>query len=353
MLSLIKLATLRLLKSGGIFELVADSHWRQQRLLILCYHGTSIADEHIWRPALYMAPAIFEERLKLLKRGNYAVLPLTEALQHLQRGTLPKRSVVITFDDGTHDFYRQAFPLLKSVGFPVTVYQTTYYSEVEKPIFNLITSYMLWKRRGVVIQDGKELGLTEPLDLRSEAGRHKVVRSLIERAERENLSVQQKDDLTRTLGKFLGVDYDTIVGMRMFHLMSARELQEIAAWGVDIQLHTHRHRMPEKEELFRREIRENRQRLLAVGSTAQHFCYPSGVHRPHFLSWLRQEQVVSATTCDTGLATRRTEPLLIPRFIDNQNRTTLAFESWLAGVGDLVVFQRAASQRYIPRETRD
>jgi peptidoglycan/xylan/chitin deacetylase (PgdA/CDA1 family) len=143
-----------------------------------------------------------------------------------------------------------------------------------------------------------------------------------------------------------------MVAMRMFQLMNARELQEVVRDGVDIQLHTHRHRTPENEESFRREIRDNRQRLGAlVASAPQHFCYPSGVYKPQFLRWLRQEQVVSASTCDAGLVTRRTEPLLMPRFIDNENRTALDFESWLSGVGDLLAFRRAASEKYIPHET--
>ena len=121
MLSHIKLATLRVLRGAGIFELVADSRWRQQRLLILCYHGTSLADEHLRRLGVYMAPTTREQRLEILKRGRYPVLLLAKALQRLQRGTLPSRSVAITFDDGTHNFYEQAFPRLKSYGLPVTV----------------------------------------------------------------------------------------------------------------------------------------------------------------------------------------------------------------------------------------
>ena len=56
----------------------------------------------------------------------------------------------ITFDDGTYDFYKQAYPIVKRYGFPVTVYQTTYYSDRGLPVFNLICSYLLWKRRGTV-----------------------------------------------------------------------------------------------------------------------------------------------------------------------------------------------------------
>ena len=352
MLRNFKLATLRALKSSGVFDLVAASRWRQNRLLILCYHGTALEDEHRWRPALYVDPRVLEQRLEMLKQGGYAVLALGEGLQRLQAGTLPPRSVAITFDDGTYDFYSRAYPLLKQYGFPVTVYQTTYYMDHPRPVFNLICSYMLWKRRGVVIADGKELGLAGPLDLRTEAARHRVVRGLIERAEREDMTGLQKDELAAQLAGLLEIDYEALVQKRILQIMNPQELQEIARDGVDIQLHTHRHRTPEDEAQFRREIRDNRERIEAVASIRPvHFCYPAGVYRSKFFAWLAQEQVVSATTCDAGLASAGSRSLLIPRYIDNQFRTPLEFESWLSGVGALLAFRQAASQKYIPIET--
>lgn len=352
MLRNFKLATLRALKTSGVFDLVAASRWRQHRLLILCYHGTALEDEHQWRPALYVDPHVLEQRLEMLKQGGYAVLALGEGLQRLQARTLPPRSVAITFDDGTYDFYSRAYPLLKQYGFPVTVYQTTYYMDHPRPVFNLICSYMLWKRRGMVIRDGKELGLAGPLELRTEAARHRVVRGLIERAEREDMTGLQKDELAAQLAGLLEIDYEALVQKRILQIMNPQELQEIARDGVDIQLHTHRHRTPEDEAQFRREIRDNRERIEAVASTRPvHFCYPSGVYRAKFFDWLAQEQVVSATTCDAGMASAGSRSLLIPRYIDNQFRTPIEFESWLSGVGALLVFRQAASQKYIPIET--
>jgi peptidoglycan/xylan/chitin deacetylase (PgdA/CDA1 family) len=349
MLRSMKIAVLRLLRGGGLFELVADSRWRRQRLLILCYHGTSLEDEHLWRPALYITPQTLRERLEYLKRGRYAVLPLGEALERLQAQTLPERSIVLTFDDGTYDFYRQARPLLKEHGFPATVYLTTYYALRELPVFNLVCSYMLWKRRGEVIVSAGEIGLEGPLDLRTEAGRHQVVRSLIGLGEREEMTGVEKDDLAGRLAHFLGIDYAALKAKRILQLMNAGEIQEVARSGIDIQLHTHRHRTPEDEALFSREIRENRAHILELTSIrAIHFCYPGGVCQPSFLPWLRAEQVVSATTCNVGLCTRQYESLLLPRFVDNETRTQAEFESWAAGVGDLLVFRRAAAQRYVP-----
>jgi peptidoglycan/xylan/chitin deacetylase (PgdA/CDA1 family) len=349
MLKHVKLATLGALRSGGIFRWVANSNWRQQRLLILCYHGTSLEDEHLWRPSLYIHSDKLEERLQSLKNGNYSVLPLGEALQQLRARTLPPRSVALTFDDGTYDFFRQAYPLLKAYGFPVTVYQTTYYVSLQRPVFNLICSYMLWKRRDEVIADGSEIGVRKPLDLRSEAGRRAVMLDLIAFSERGNRTGLQKDEIAAQLARLLKIDYDQLRARRILQVMNAAEVQEIVRNGVDVQLHTHRHRTPENESLFRQEIQDNRSRIRELASNDPiHFCYPSGVHRPSFLPWLREERVVSATTCDVGLATRQSESLLLPRFIDNQNRSQLEFESWLTGVGDMLALRRAATQRYVP-----
>lgn len=349
MLRPVKLAALSVLRNCGVFSLVANSRWRKQRLLILCYHGTSLEDEHLWRPGLYMQPQKLEQRLELLKKGGYSVLPLDEALQRLRTDTLPRLSVVITFDDGTYDFYQQAFPRLKIYGFPATVYQTTYYTWCQLPIFNLVCSYMLWKRQGQIITNGAEIGLNRPLDLRTELGRHKVVRGLMEAAEQQGMTGVQKDDLAARLARFLKIDYASIKARRLLHLMNAGEVQEVASDGINIQLHTHRHRTPEDEGLFRREIQDNRSRIQGlIAQQPVHFCYPSGVYQPAFLPWLRKEHVFSATTCDAGLAARRTESLLLPRFIDNQTRTQIEFESWITGAGDLLALRRVAPRRYVP-----
>ncbi|MGO9646680.1 MAG: polysaccharide deacetylase family protein [Terriglobales bacterium] len=343
MLRNIRRATFRALQTWGVSRLVADSRWRRQRLLILCYHGVSQEDEHLWRPNLYMESNVLRQRLDILQRGEYNVLPLGTALQHLHAGELPPRSVVITFDDGMCDFYRRAYPLLKSCGFPVTVYQTTYYSHYQRPVFNLICSYMLWKRRGMVLDKGKELGLKPPLDLRTESSREEIVLRLMRGAEVDHLNGADRDALAATLASVLQLDYDELLRKRLLHVMSPQEISELAAAGVDFQLHAHRHRTPMDEASFRKEIQENRQRLQAItNSDPRHFCYPSGEYHSQFLPWLDSEDVISATTCNPGLVTTRTHPLLLPRFVDTSARSGIEFEGWLAGVGLLLAFKRSA-----------
>src|SRR5712691_11022137 len=75
---------------------------------------------------------------------------------------------------------------------------------------------------------------------------------------------------------------------------------------------------------------------------------PSGFYCQQFLPWLKAEGVISATTCDTGLATYRSDALLLPRFIDTTGRSGLEFESWLTGVGDLLAIRRRARGNTFP-----
>ena len=254
----------------------------------------------------------------------------------LKDGNLPPKSVVITFDDGFHDFHQKAFPILCKFGFPATVYQTTYYSDYPLPIFELVLSYLFWRGTGQWL-DGATFELPRAFDLSREADRNQAVNALVELAHNRGYTPFQKDELAGRIAGELGIDYVEIRHTRMLQLMTAEQVAEIAIRGIDVQLHTHRHRTPLDETLFVREIRDNRQWIIAkTGTRPTHFCYPSGVHRSEFLPWLRSEGVVSATTCELGLATHRSDPLLLPRLLDSMHLTETDFEGWLAGVSSLL-----------------
>src|SRR6266404_3325763 len=113
MLKKLKQATLGALKTSGVFRLVENSRWRKRRLLILAYHGISLDDEHQWDPSLYMTSDCFRRRMQLLKDSNCTVLSLAEAVRSLYSHDLPEKCVALTFDDGTHDFYKKAQPILR------------------------------------------------------------------------------------------------------------------------------------------------------------------------------------------------------------------------------------------------
>ena len=99
-----KLSLLHVARRAGMSTRVRDSDWRSERLLIIAYHGVSIADEHECANELYMPPDLLRARLQALRSGGYQVLPFGLAVQRMYAGTLPPRAVALTFDDGAHDF---------------------------------------------------------------------------------------------------------------------------------------------------------------------------------------------------------------------------------------------------------
>jgi peptidoglycan/xylan/chitin deacetylase (PgdA/CDA1 family) len=325
------------LKSSGVFDRVRDSRWRQRRLLILCYHSFALDDENLWRPGQFLSATRLRDRFELLKQGDYNVLDLGEALERLRRGDLPPRSVVLTFDDGTYDFYKLSYPLLKEFGFPATVYQTTHYCSRRMPVFPLICYYMLWKKREAILPATPSIGITREIALATPEAREAAIRQILDFADRQQLSTQQKNELSAELARRLAIDYVGLLRSRIVQMMTPEEIAELTAAGMRFELHTHRHRTPRDQALFEKEIQDNRDALEAMTRIRpRHFCYPQGDYDRMFLPWLANQDVISATTCDPGMASRDSQPLLLARFVDTTGQTALEFESWLTGVGALL-----------------
>src|SRR5262249_42362411 len=178
-----------------------NSNWGLQRILIFVNHGVSLDEEHGGRRFLYISPQQLDRRLEILRQGDYNVLPLAEALERLSRRDLPPRSVVLTFDDGPYDFYKQAYPRLRHHRFPATVYLTTYYSDLQRPVFGLMCSYLLWKARNHGTAEIKEFGVAAPVTLASSEEREQTAGQVVQWADRQNLTGEQKDQIATRLAE--------------------------------------------------------------------------------------------------------------------------------------------------------
>ena len=333
MLKKLKQVTLRSLKSTGVSALVQDSRWRRQRLLILAYHGISMRDEHEWNGSQYISPETLGLRMQQLQRSRCAVLPLGEAVERLYKNDLPDRAVALTFDDGFADFYHRAFPIISDFGFPVTLYLTTFYAYFNRPVFDVMCSYLLWRGRGRTLMAKEFCGEDLRIKLSTNDANDGVCKKILGFATQQKLSAEEKDARAAALAAHLGVDYDELLKQRVIHNVTPAEAKELSERGVDVQLHTHRHRTPLDRNLFQREIEDNRRCVQEItGCNPQHFCYPSGVYARRFLPWLDEAGIKSATTCEVGFASRSSHPLLLPRFLDNNTMAPIEFEAWLTGV---------------------
>jgi peptidoglycan/xylan/chitin deacetylase (PgdA/CDA1 family) len=328
-------------KFCGAFNLLGNSSWRQNRLLIIGYHGISLDDEHVWNPELFIPARVLRQRFELIRKNGCTVLSLSEGLSRLYEGSLPPRSVVLTFDDGSYDFYEKALPILQEFGFPATLYLTTYYVTDHKPVFGVAAGYLLWKGKSGRLDLEKLLGDGDVSLLSSDEDRIRVHSFIVEHAERLKLSAEAKNNLLQAICKQLDIDFDVFSSSRILQLMNCKEIDLIAKAGIDVQLHTHRHRVPIDEKLFNREIADNRQVIKAItGQSPVHFCYPSGKYHPDFFPWLKKADVISATTCDAALSHRESNPYLLSRLIDTSSLSDVEFEGWVVGASHFLPQRR-------------
>jgi peptidoglycan/xylan/chitin deacetylase (PgdA/CDA1 family) len=332
--------------SGGL-SAASRSRWRSERLLILCYHGFALEDEHVWDSSLFVTSDHLEARLAFLAAEGYTVLPLAEAVVRLRAGTLPPRSVAITVDDGTYDFYAVAYPVFKRLGVPVTLYVSTYHVFDRRPVFDVAFRYLFWKAWVAGKADvldlpagGRPLRTASDCDKASARFRARTVQA--------GWSAEQKHDWLQRFARSAGLDWGRFLESRVLALMRPEEIGALDRDIVDVQLHTHRHRVPQQRELFIREIEDNRRALAGCGldpGRLIHFCYPGGVHRPAMLPWLAEAGVTTAVTTVPGLASRRDHALLLPRFIDAGTTSEVEFEGWASGLRHFIRRPRRGSSR--------
>ena len=343
MLAALKRSSFSISRQLGLTSAVAASEWRRRRLMILCYHGVAMHDEHEWNPGLYVSSDTFARRLAILHRNQCDVLPLGEALARLQDGTLPERAVALTFDDGYYDFMARVLPMLAQYGYPATVYLATLRCEHNFPIVHLFLSYMLWKQRHGVLDGRGFPGLEGTHSLADAADRDALVAAFVRGSAAAGYGASERDVLARDIAARLGLDYTALFDSRILRLMTPAEVTATAAGPLaDYQLHPHRHDTPADVSRFIADVRRNRQKIEAMTNrAANHFCYPSGVYREGYVAALAREGVISATTCDPGIASRASEPLLLPRFIDTEFVSDLEFEAWVTGTAC-----------WLPRRTR-
>jgi peptidoglycan/xylan/chitin deacetylase (PgdA/CDA1 family) len=113
----------------------------KRRLVILTYHRvlpSTHADNNYEQAGMYVRPDTFKMHMQILK-DNYDVMLLSEwILKSRNNEDLPNITFAITFDDGWRDNYEYAFPILRELKIPATLFLVSDY---------LGTNYDFWPNR--------------------------------------------------------------------------------------------------------------------------------------------------------------------------------------------------------------
>ncbi len=112
---------------------------RHKRISILLYHSIDLNNAHE-----NVNPEQFEMQMEYL-RDNYDVVSLDALVNSIKEGKdLPRKPVVITFDDGYYNVYQNAYRILKKYRFPAAVFITTGYVGKQKPLNRIQLRMLGW-----------------------------------------------------------------------------------------------------------------------------------------------------------------------------------------------------------------
>jgi peptidoglycan/xylan/chitin deacetylase (PgdA/CDA1 family) len=93
-------------------------------IAILVYHSLDQSCS-----VLSTSPSIFAQQMRILYETGVKVVSLSEVANAIQTCSTRTNEVVITFDDGFRNIYDHALPVLRTYGFPATVFLVTDYCE--------------------------------------------------------------------------------------------------------------------------------------------------------------------------------------------------------------------------------
>jgi len=113
---------------GGVVNLLERIRERKIQILrVVTYHRVDDPENrpHLYPGVISATPSEFRRQVEHLQR-EYRVLSIWELLECVkEKQPLPPRSVLITFDDAYFDFAEQAWPILRELNLPATLFVPT------------------------------------------------------------------------------------------------------------------------------------------------------------------------------------------------------------------------------------
>lgn len=251
-----------------------------------------------------VALSVFEAQLKMLSRFC-AVLPLEEVADAMEQNRpLPRRCVVLTFDDGYRDLYTLAMPLLERYRLTATLYAAV--DCIDRGFIwpDLLRYAFRTTNRNALeletLHDGKAAAF--PLGTQSER-----IRALSEINRRVKLIDERQKNvaLAELVEKLLGCSRESVSIPNL--MLSWDELRSLARRGLEVGAHTVTHPILTRTSApdCEHEVRESA-RILAegLGQPVRHFAYPNGQledYSPQVRDLVKQAGFRTASTAVAGV----------------------------------------------------
>jgi peptidoglycan/xylan/chitin deacetylase (PgdA/CDA1 family) len=273
---------------------------------ILTYHRIN-DDGDDFLPAV--PTTVFARHMEYVARA-YRVMPLTEMVERAQRGSLPRNSLAITFDDGYRDNLTHAAPILHRHGLPATIFLAT----------GCIGTGVIpwWDRLAIAVK------LTRAEAVRAPWGDTVAVRNRVDRLAalerfQEYLKTVEDDEAQPLLEALLeALDVPDAAAPKNLMLDWA-DVRALIDLGFDIGGHTVSHVILSRVagERAWAEIKGSSTAIQSsLGARRMAFAYPNGRsqdYTPSTVDLVRKAGFVCAVTTRFGLNTSRTPPYELRR----------------------------------------
>lgn len=310
---------------------------------ILCYHRVVPREklEGVFStPWMIVYQDSFERQMQYL-RDYYNVMTLSTYFLSIKNGErIPKKTVIVTFDDGWEDNYLHAFPVLKRYGIPATIFLTTGFVGTEK---------IFWPERVIfslknLAEQGADraLPVTLPGFFReSSPGRNlehdwlKWIETMKDMNDSErNVLVGKLEKLSPKMGA------SQIKSNRLMTWEQAREMREN---GIEFGSHGVTHRLLTSLNIadVRKEIQDSRKTMeKKLGVPVDSFAYPNGNYNERIIEILRDEGYALAVSTDPGLNSKHTDLFRLKRICMDEKTLSdytgcyskAVFSSYLSGL---------------------
>lgn len=251
------------------------------------------------------------DRLMAVVARSYNVLPLSQAVERLQRGDLPARALAITFDDGYADNHEVALPILQRHGLSACFFVATGFLDGGR-MFNDTVIECIRRAPGVELDLSRlDLGV-QPVD--TPALRARAIGKVLPLVKYK--PPDQRADWLALVHEACGSP-----SLPDDLMMRRDQVRSLHAAGMELGAHTVTHPILRTldQAAAERQIADGRDALAEmVGSPVRLFAYPNG--RPDQDFDQRDASIVqrlgfdAAVTTAPGVATRRSDRFQLPRF---------------------------------------